>query len=222
MGLNGNPFRVADESELAKLYVARFTTGDISAPEIARSSDPVTQIIAPRGWGKSTLLFAIRKEFETLGMRCHYVYCPPKNRVLWQVPDVVTRAVLIDEAQRLGQHTKRCVRRWREQTGGRIVAATHEDLSEDLGPSIHTVHLPAADAELIAQMFRARVQWAGGGMDQFRLTLDAACWLADRAAGSLRWTEELCYELFQRLERHQEVTIDAALLQRIDHSLKGR
>ena len=222
MGLNGNPFRVADESELAKLYVAPMATGDKSAHEIARSSDPVTQIIAPRGWGKSTLLFALREEFETLGVRCHYAYCSPKKPVRWQVPDVATRAVLIDEAQRLGQRTRRRVRHWREQTGGRIVTATHEDLSEDLGPSIHTVHLPAADAELIARMFLARVQWAGGAMDRFHLTPDAACWLAGRAAGSLRWTEELCYELFQRLERHREVTIDAALLQRIDHWRKER
>ena len=91
MGLNGNPFRVADESELAKLYVAPIATGDKSAHEIARSSDPVTQIIAPRGWGKSTLLFALREEFETLGVRCHYAYCSPKKPVRWQVPDVAPR-----------------------------------------------------------------------------------------------------------------------------------
>ena len=217
MGLRGNPFRVAEPAELVRLYVGMSEDSEATADEIVQSASPLVQVIGPRGRGKTTLLLAVGDRLRRLGQPAHYVYFPPETRVRLVVPDPSTRVLLLDEAQRMTARAGRRARRWREQTGGRIIAATHEDLARFFGPEIWTVHLPPADAAVITEMFDVRIEWAGGDRRRIRLLPEAAAWLAEHTGGNLRQVEEICYEVFQRVEPAEAIVITEAIVRQSAH-----
>jgi hypothetical protein len=214
MGLTGNPFRVLAREALAEVYVAPEGSG-ARADAIVASAASVIQIIAPRGWGKSMLLAAVQAKLAAVPTQCHYLYCPPEEAVRFTPPGAKVEAVLLDEAQRLRPRCLRRARRWCERSGGRIIAATHDDLTAHFGSQTRTVRLPRADAAMIARLFARRVAAAGGDPTRIRLGEGAAGWLTRRAAGNLRWIEALCYEAFQSVEAAEGVTIDVPTLEQL-------
>lgn len=216
MGLRGNPFRVVEPFELARLYVV---VSGRAADEIVRSRHPITQIMAPRGRGKTTLLHAVGAKLSELEHPYQYIYFPPDRRIRFVAPAAETRVLLLDEAQRMHRGARRHARRWQKAGGGRIVAATHEDLAGVLGAYIPTIRLPPADAGLITRMFERRIVWADGDPHRIQLPQAAARWLAEHAEGSLRRVEEICYEVFQLAEPGEEIVIDVRLLQQAELQL---
>lgn len=219
MGLTGNPFQILPRDALAQVYVA---PEDLcaSANALVHSSAPVIQIIAQRGWGKSMVLAAVTAQLAAMHAPCNYLYCPPDGSARFTVPDDAVEVVLLDEAQRLRPRCLRRARDWQQRSGGRIIAATHEDLRSRFGPQTQTVTLPRADAVMIEKLFAKRVEAAGGDPALIRLTDPATSWLAEQADGNLRWVEMLCYEAFQSVEPAAALSIDVPLLEQLRGALQ--
>jgi len=215
MGLRGNPFRVLPPTELPQLYTPPLQGEGPRADEIAGSRSRFIQILGDRGFGKSTLLAAVRGRLEEAGEPCEHRYFPPTHDGGFVEPAAGASVLLVDEAQRLGRKARRAARVWAEGGDRRLIATTHEDLRRAFGDGVETLRLEKVDARMIERVFRRRLEHAGADGESIRLTPRAARWLERAGGGCLRRVEELCYEVFQRVEPSPRLVIDDKLLERL-------
>ena len=103
LGLRWNPFRVAERSEIPQLYLPAPSESHLRADQIVCDDAPLTQIIASRGWGKSTLLAAVEQELILADIPCEFRYLRIEGPYDVKQPSSETDVLLIDEAQRLSR-----------------------------------------------------------------------------------------------------------------------
>lgn len=214
LGLRWNPFRVAERSEVPELFVPGPRGSGWRVDEILGSDATVTQIIGPRGRGKSTLLAALGDRLRVDAVPFDHCYLQPEGPFRVQPPPRTdSRFLLIDEAQRLSWRGRREVLRWLRHAGRRLIATTHAALRLRCGTG-ETVALefPGVNVSRLQSLFRARIAWAGGDPKRFGLTEEAACWLIERCGDNLRLMEMGLYELFQSLEPADHITITTVSL----------
>ena len=197
LGLECNPFRVVEASELAELWLP--VTG-IEPATLLAAPEPAVQIIAPAGWGKSITLRAIEHVAGQQALTTAYLYCPPDKPVRLILPRPSASLLLLDEADRLGPFGWWRTRRWLARGARKLVAGTHEDIQPRLRLPVRTIRLPPCNTHTLAAFIARRIAWAGGDPQRFRFCSSAIERLDQLAGGSLRQAELICYELFQMIE----------------------
>ena len=209
LGLRWNPFRIADADECLGFYVPDPRLPFARAAEIARSPERFTQIIGDAGWGKSTLLNAVKRELSTAGIDYQHDYLSPQGPFVVEDPQPSIRHLLIDEAQRLSRRGRRSVGRWLQRGNDRrVIVTTHENLHKAFPERPLTIELPAVHAERLLELFERRIQWAGGDPSLFEFCGKTADWLIARCRGNLRSMELVLYEFFQHAEPAERIVID--------------
>ncbi len=192
MDLSGNPFSVVSREELADMYVP-LPAVEHTADTILRLPHQIVEIQAPAGYGKSTLLSALRRRLTDAEVthRYHYLPIDQPNRL----PELgAVNVLLLDEAQRLSRWNRRRVRRW---LGGdtRMITGTHRPLRLR-GIKATVIDLPELTVGHLHAVFQQRIKRRGGDPQRIRLEPAAARWLVQHLA-SLREIEGLLYEWFQ-------------------------
>jgi hypothetical protein len=208
LGLKWNPYRVATADELRGFYVPD-ASGAAIASEIARSAERFTQIIGEAGWGKSTLLAAVRNELSAAGVAFQHVYLGPQGPFLVDPPQPPVRHLLIDEAQRLSRRGRRIAGRWlQSEVDRRLIVTTHEDLRGSVAETPVTISLRTVDVASLPRLFRRRIEWAGGAPARFVLPPETAEWLIARSRGNLRFLEMVLYEFFQSIAPAERIVVE--------------
>ncbi len=197
LGLEGNPFRTLTEEE--------WETFALLPPAVERllagTADPL-QILGPRGRGKTSLLYALRRWLGGEGLRWAYEYLPQGVR-RYRTPLSGLDVFLLDEAQRLSGRWRRRLVRTALREGVRLILTSHEDLTPTFrafGLTLRTLPLPPPTVEEVARLLNARLAFfARGGPPPWRLTEDAAAFLLGRYGENVRGMEAFLYLYFQTL-----------------------
>jgi len=213
LGLRWNPFRVAERSEIPQLYLPELRNSLLQAEQIVRDHSSVTQIIAARGWGKSTLLAAVERELMQAGIPYAFHYLRLEGPYAVKQPCLKTSVLLIDEAQRLSWRGRRTVSRWLRYGRRRLIVSTHDELPLPGRHTVVTLRLPQVTAARFGQLFAKRIEWAGGDAARFQIDPETAHWLIDRCGNNLRLIEMSLYEVFQSIEPAERITIDMASIE---------
>lgn len=216
LGLKWNPFRVAEPAEICGFYTPP-SDDAASATEIAGSDVPVTQILAPCGWGKSTLLLAVAKRLREIPRDFWFTYIPQEGPFDVGVPSDGISVFLIDEAQRVARRNLRELFHWLEkQRSRRLIVTSHADLSAETSLETATIRIPRVDPQRLERLFQRRIDWAQSGeAAPFRLEAAAAEWLIDRCRSNLRLVEASLYEVFQQMTPSGPYAIDRPQLDAI-------
>ena len=198
LGLKWNPYRVPTSGEQRELYVPLHDLPGCSALEIARGAARFTQINGESGWGKSTLLGAVRDVQFAEEIKYQDYYLSPEGPFCVKPSAPGVRHLLIDEAQRLSRRGRREIRKWLHiDANRRLIVTTHDNLDGEFGEPETTIELRPIDADRLRQFLVHRVKWAGGDPERFELPLPTADWLIDRCGHNLRFIEMVLYEFFQ-------------------------
>lgn len=159
----------------------------------------VVQIVGDKGFGKTTHLLALTRQFPDHG----YVHIPDGQRV--DIPDS-GEPLLIDEAQRLT-----LPQRWKTfRSDRRLILGTHRDFSyalETAGRPVLTLYADRfTDATRVCTIFNVRihsVRRTDGPIPSIKV--ETAARMFTEFGSDLRSMEHELYLIFQQLREIQDV-----------------
>lgn len=192
LGLRWNPFRVLPPDELTEhaLVPVEKQLG-ITVDRLLSLEEPLVELSAPEGIGKTTVLRVAESALRDLGTAVTYHYLTPDRSD--RFPSLDCEVLLLDEIQRLHRSERRRLAGWLRRGDGRAICATHR-WWRPRGVPMQALRVALPGAGAMREFFRMRVGYAGAG--DVELTDDAAQWLATEV-GTLRKAEWLLYEVFQ-------------------------
>jgi hypothetical protein len=206
LGLSGNPFRALTNEEWAAAAVV--------APEhLATLTQPGahTQVLAPAGHGKTTLLLAAHAHLAAHGARAAYEYLPEGARA-FHTPLAGLDVLVLDEAQRLAPPEWTRLLAAARAEGLRLVLSSHQDLAPRFaraGLPLTTLALGPASLEQLRAIVARRLALAALGAGPAAWLGPAALgYLHARCGGNLRRAEHWLYEVFQTFPEG-EITAEA-------------
>jgi len=216
--MSGNPFRVLPRSELGGIYVPPNSGQVATAAGVLNSTATVVEVLAPRGFGKSTLLAAVADRLDRRQTACLYHYLPfgQPNRL---PPLYGFQVLLLDEAQRLSWWNRCRLSGWLRAAPRRLITGTHRP--RPLRSYSHQcIALPPLTGAHLRAVFARRIAASGGDPQQIGLDANAATLLAGDCS-DLRQAESVLYEVFQTLEAPLPRTIGVPDIRRAAGSSIG-
>ncbi len=202
LGFRCNPFRALADEEWAAVAIV--------PPSILKADAPYIQILGEQGRGKSTTLRGLAAYLQLESQRVMYEYLPlGQRRFITSIADL--DVFLLDEAQRLWWWERRRLVRSTMKYDTRLVFSSHEDLTELFGRfrlSVFTIWLDQVDEDRLAAILQRRLAYfALHDPPSVVFSPDAIQYLFAQFGSDLRQMEYFLYEVFQRLETFELLTV---------------
>lgn len=208
LGFRSNPFRALTNAEWAEVAVL-----PKSVASVINSGFNHLQILGTTGSGKTTTLLGLTARFAQTGTRTAYEYLPhDQHRFGTNVSGL--EILLLDEAQRLSPRERHRLLATVARSRGklRLVLSSHEDLTPLFAHralALTTVRYDAiTEDHLQAVITRRLTYFALTDVPSVTVAPDALSYLWQTYGVNLRAAEYLLYEVFQRLQQTELITVE--------------
>lgn len=202
LGLRGNPFRALTDDEWADIAIL---PDEIT--EILTHGFTHLQILGERGHGKTTILLALAARFKREGIPIAYEYLR-EGQTHFVSDTLALNVFLLDEAQRLDARERKRLLACANDL--HLVLGSHVDLTHAFAPhALTTLRLDSLTREHLTAILQRRLDYfALNKTSGISFTPDAITYLHEHFDGNLRAIEHLLYEVLQRLERAEPITVE--------------